>query len=203
MELIGDLTGRGVAVSIGHTGAGAEVASAAAARGAGSVTHLFNAMRRFHHREPNVPGWALVDDRVALCVIPDGHHVDDLVLRLVREKAEDRVVLVSDSSTAAGAPDGRYVMGGVEVFKRGDLVQDDRGMLAGSALALDEAVRRWIEATGASLPAAVEAASERPARLAGLDVGLRRGAPANLVVFDESAVVRAVMHRGRWIGEPP
>jgi N-acetylglucosamine-6-phosphate deacetylase len=203
MELISGLSDLGVAVSIGHTGAGAEIAAAATARGAGSVTHLFNAMRRFHHREPNVPGWALVDERVALCVIPDGHHVDDLVLRLVREKAEDRVVLVSDSSTAAGAPDGEYVMGGVEISKRGDLVQDGRGMLAGSALALDDAVRRWMEATGASLAAAVEAASERPARLAGLDAGLRPGAPANLVVFDERASVRAVMHRGRWVGDPP
>lgn len=203
VDLIARLRERGILVSIGHTAADAGEAAEAAAAGAGAVTHVFNAMKRLHHREPNVPGWALTEAGIAVCVIPDGHHLHDAVLRLTHAAAPERVVLVSDSSSAAGAPDGEYVMGGVDVFKRGDVVRDRAGMLAGSALTLDEAMRRWMAATGATLAEAVEAASVRPARLLGLDAGLEPGAAANLVVFDEDGYVRGVLHRGRWVVGPP
>ncbi len=203
IDLIARLRERGILVSIGHTGADAGVAAEAAGAGAGAVTHLFNAMRPLHHREPNVPGWALTDAAIMVCVIPDGHHLHDAVLRLTHAAAPERVVLVSDSSSAAGAPDGEYVMGGIDVFKSGDVVRDSSGVLAGSALTLDAAMRHWMAATGASLAEAVEAASVRPARLLGLDAGLKPGAAANLVVFDGEGWVRGVVYRGRWVVGPP
>jgi N-acetylglucosamine-6-phosphate deacetylase len=198
MDLVDELTRRGIVVSIGHTGADVAALSEAASRGARCVTHLFNAMKPLHHRSPNVPGWALVKEALHVCVVPDGRHVDNLILRLVARMAPTRVILVTDASTATDAKDGEYTMAGVDIFKHNGTVEDSRGTLAGSALTLDVGVRNWMAATGQSLPAAIEAASERPARLIGLDVAIREGNRADLVIFDERGFVQSVMWRGLW-----
>src|SRR5438309_1162199 len=82
----------GVVVSLGHSDATPEEADAVPAR---MITHLFNAMRPPHHRRPTLATWALLHDSVAVGLIPDGLHVDPLVLRLVRRLAGDRVIVVS------------------------------------------------------------------------------------------------------------
>jgi N-acetylglucosamine-6-phosphate deacetylase len=198
-ELISSLKRRGVAVSIGHTGATAQQAEQAAGHGAASVTHLFNAMKEFHHRTPNVPGWALVDGRVRVGVIADGFHVDRLALRLIDRLARRRVILVTDASPAAAAGDGSYVMAGVEIRAEDSRVRDGNDGLAGSTLTLDEAVRRWTALAGVPLGESLAAASERPARLVRLASGLRVGAPADLIVLSEDAAVERVMRRGMWV----
>ena len=199
LDLVRRLRARGVTVSMGHPGALLEDARAAAEAGATSVTHLFNAMRPFAHRQPGVAGWALTDRRVRLCVIPDGIHVDPVVLRLVARLAPSRVVLVTDATPATAAPPGRYRMGDVDLHQEGGRVLDEHGTLAGSELTLDEAVRRWSRFTDTSLAAAWAAASERPARLVGLPAGLRPGAPADLVLLSEDAAIERVMRRGAWV----
>jgi len=202
-EAVRELARRGVAVSLGHTGAGPEEAKRAVEAGARAVTHIFNAMPRLHHRDPGFAGWALEEPRVAVGVIPDGVHVAPVFLRLVRALAGPRVVLVSDSSPAAGAPDGAYRFGGVEVRRRGERVlRDSAGgepRLAGSCIDLAEGLRRWVRHTGAPLPEAFNAASVRPGRLIGLELGVREGALADLVVWSEELEVRRVMRRGAWL----
>jgi N-acetylglucosamine-6-phosphate deacetylase len=199
LALTSSLRRRGVRVAIGHTAASAEEADEASRSGATAVTHLFNGMSGFHHRSPNVPGWALADPRVAVTVIADGLHVHPVALRLVRRAAASRVILVTDASPAAGAPDGAYEIAGVPIRSEGGRVLDSGGTHAGSALTLDEAVRRWMGFTGASLAEAVVAVTERPARLIGLRAGLRAGAPADLVLLDPVGHVAHVMRRGRWL----
>ena len=199
LALTSALRRRGVRVSIGHTAASAEEAHEAARRGATAVTHLFNGMRGLHHRSPNVPGWARGEAKVALTVIPDGIHVHPVALRLIRRAAASRVILVTDASPAAGAPDGAYEIAGIPVRAEGGRVRDSSGTHAGSALTLDEAVRLWARLTGAPLAEAVVAAAERPARLIGLRAGLRAGAPADLVLLRRGGHVAHVMRRGRWV----
>lgn len=199
LALTSSLRRRGVRVAIGHTAASAEEAREAARSGATAVTHLFNGMRGFHHRAPNVPGWALGEAKVAVTVIPDGVHVDPGALSLVHRAAASRVILVTDASPAAAAPDGAYEIAGVPIQAAAGRVRDSRGSYAGSALTLDEAVRRWARFTGAPLAEAVAAASERPARFIGLRVGLRAGAPADLVLLGRRGRVAHVMRRGRWL----
>ncbi len=118
-DLILALRARGVAVSLGHSGASAEVARRALDAGAGLVTHVFNAMAPLHHRAPGLAGVALTDARALVSVIADGLHVDPLVLELVRRAAGPRVVLVSDATPAAAAPPGVYEMAGVEIESDG------------------------------------------------------------------------------------
>jgi N-acetylglucosamine-6-phosphate deacetylase len=200
MDLIRTLRSRRVLVSIGHTGASAKQAMRAAAMGAKSVTHLFNGMAPVGHHDPSAAGWALGTPGVHLTLIADGLHVDPLVLRLVARAAGARVSVITDSTPAAGAPDGAYSMCGVAIRKVGDRVSDTRGRLAGGGITLDEGVRRWARFGGMTLARAWVAGYERPARLIGIRAGLRPGAFADLVLLDEEATVRRVMRRGRWVG---
>ncbi len=177
-----------VIVAIGHTEATYEQALRALLH-ARMVTHLFNAMRGLHHREPGVVGAALEDPRCVLGLIPDGVHVHPAVVRLVyRLVGPDRIVLTTDACAAAGMPPGTYTLGGREVTVGPDGVPRlPDGTLAGSTLRMDRAVAnlvRW----GIPLVDAVRSASTTPARLLGLsDRGaLVPGMRADLCVLDEA-----------------
>lgn len=200
LALVRALGARGVAVSLGHSGADAATAQAAFAAGAGLVTHVFNAMGPLHHRAPGLAGAALVHPRARVAVIADGHHVDPLVLELVRRAAGPRAILVSDASPAAAASAGRYCLGNVEIERGPDgVVRTSEGLLAGSATLLDDAVRLWAGLTQATLPEAIAAAAEVPAEAIGLPAALEPGSPADLVVLDEEGRVVRVMRHGRWL----
>ena len=200
LELIERLRARGVVVALGHTGADAVTIERATAAGARMVTHVFNAMAPLRHRAPGPAGAALVDDRLAVGVIADGHHVDARVLELVRRAAGRRVVLVSDASPAAGAAPGAYVFANQTVVLGADgTVRDAEGRLAGSAALLDEMLATWLASTGASLGDAIAAAASTPAAVAGLAPGLTPGAPADLVEIRDDGRVARVMRAGRWL----
>ena len=203
LELIAELSGRGVVVALGHSGADAVTALAAIDAGATMATHLFNAMAPLGHRAPGLAGVALVDERVSAGLIADGIHVDPLVLEIARRTAGRRVVLVSDATPAAAAPPGRYRMAGeaIESDPAGGARLAD-GTLAGSTLELDEAVRNWAAMTGASLADASLAAAEAPAAAIGLPPPVAPGSPADLVELGEVGEVRRTMLAGRWIAPP-
>lgn len=200
LQLVRTLCRRGVTVSLGHSGADALTARAAFAAGASMVTHVFDAMAPLHHRAPGLVGAALVHPSARVGVIADGRHLDPLVLELVRRAAGQRVVLVSDASPAAAAPPGRYLMGEAAIERAADgVARTADGVLAGSAVLLDEAVRRWAALTGATLAAAIAAAAEAPARAIGLRPPLSPGASADLVLLDDDGAVARVMRRGAWV----
>ena len=99
---------RGVVVSLGHTDASAEQFAAGLAAGATYVTHLFNGMRPFGHRDPGPIGAALADDRVVAGVIADGIHVDPVAVRMAwRALGPRRFNLVTDAVAAAGRTERR------------------------------------------------------------------------------------------------
>lgn len=200
LDLVERLAGRGVAVSLGHSAAPPAVAAAALGRGATLVTHLFNGMPPFHHRDPGLAGWALLEPRIGLGLIADGVHVDDAALALVSRAAAERILLVSDASPAAAAPPGRFTLAGVPVTGTADgrsLTAD--GAPAGAGVLLDGVVRHWARAAGTALPEALAAASERPAAAVGLRAGLAPGDPADLLLLDEDGALVRVMKAGRWV----
>jgi N-acetylglucosamine-6-phosphate deacetylase len=197
MEAISRLAAAGVLVSIGHSDARADVVAAAADAGARKVTHLFNAQRGIHHREPGVAGAALADDRLACGLILDGHHVVDDVARVAFAAAGGRIALVTDAIAATGLPPGMYELGGEPVITRpGEPPRRPDGTLAGADLRLDDAVARAV-AIGVPPQVALEAASRLPADLLGRrDLGrLEMGAAADLVWFDDTWRARAT-----WVG---
>jgi N-acetylglucosamine-6-phosphate deacetylase len=197
LELIDDLVARGVTVSCGHSDATAEQATAAFDRGARMVTHLFNAMRPFNHREPGIAGAALVRDDVFVEIILDGIHLASTTAALVWRAAAGRVVLVTDAVAAVNGNGGSYSLGSVELQVQDGTVRAPEGMLAGSLLTMIDAVRN-LHALGASLEDAVAAASAVPARALGLaDVGrIGVGLPADIVVLDDALDVQSVFVGG-------
>ena len=186
-----------VTVSCGHTDATADEANAAFDRGARTVTHLFNAMRPFRHRDPGIAGVALARDDVTVQIILDGVHLAPDTARLVWGAAAGRVALVTDSVAGAGVTDGSYSLAGVEVLVRDGVARGPDGVLAGSVLTMIEAVRNLHE-LGVPLPHALNAASAVPAGVIGeLEVGrIDVGLPADIVVLSDNLDVERVFVGG-------
>lgn len=198
LELIDVLHARGIVVSCGHSNATAEEATAAFERGVRAVTHLFNAMRPFAHRDPGLAGAALARDDVVVQVILDGHHLADETARVVWKAAAGRVALVTDAMAATGVGDGRYRLGGVDVeVHEGVARRIEDGVLAGSVTTMLEGIRK-LHSLGAPLPDAIAAATSVPARLTGRVAGvLRAGGDADIVVLDDRLEIRAVFVGGK------
>ncbi len=185
LELIERLSNRGIVVSLGHSDATAAEARAGFDAGARAVTHLFNAMRPFGHREPGLAGEALVHPGIALGVVADGAHLADETLRLVGLAAPERMVVVTDAIAAAGRGDGRFKLGDVAVEVAGGKARRPDGVLAGSVGTMDQSFRRLLS-LGMSLESVVAATSTNPRRTMGVEPGeIRPGGPADVVVVDD------------------
>ena len=203
LAAVGRVVEAGAVAALGHTDATYAVTREALDAGATVGTHLFNAMRPVHHREPG-PVVALLDDpRATVEVIADGIHVHPAMLRrAVTTKGPGRVALVTDAMAAAGMADGDYQLGGLHVQVQGGIARlAEGGALAGSTLTMDAAVRGAVQESGLPLEAVARLASTTPASLLGLpDVGaIEVGKRADLVVLDQDLRVTAVMAAGAWV----
>ncbi len=203
LDAVRRLVDAGVLAAIGHTDATYDEARAALDAGARLGTHLFNAMRPLHHRDPGPVG-ALLDSPVDVELIADGVHLHPAVLRTVFAAKPGRCILVTDAMAAAGAPDGDYALGQMAVEVRDGVARladgSGAGAIAGSTLTMDAAVRFAVLTAGLPLLEVVHAASTAPARAWGLsDVGaLETGRRADLVVLDARLEVVRVMRAGAW-----
>jgi N-acetylglucosamine-6-phosphate deacetylase len=187
-----------IAVSCGHSDATADEANASFDAGVRTVTHLFNAMRPFRHRDPGIAGAALARDDVVVQIILDGVHLAPETASVVWRAAGGRVALVTDAIAGAGLADGEYRIAGLEIEVRNGVARGPSGALAGSTLTMLEAVRN-LHALGASLEDAVTAATEVPARVLRLPaVGrLAVGLPADVVVLTDELEIDRVLVDGR------
>jgi N-acetylglucosamine-6-phosphate deacetylase len=199
--LIALLHRRGVTVSCGHTDATAQEANEAFDLGVHTVTHLFNAMRPFSHRDPGIAGVALARDDVIVQVILDGVHLAPDTAKLIWHVGGGRVALVTDSMAGAGNGDGSYSLGGLDVEIRDGVARGPDGVLAGSSLTMIEAVRN-LHALGVPLAEALDAATAVPARIIGMPDGdgLAAGAPADVVVLDDNLGIDRVLVGGELSG---
>ncbi|MEM0002042.1 MAG: N-acetylglucosamine-6-phosphate deacetylase [Desulfurococcaceae archaeon] len=188
-ELIAYARLNNIVVSAGHTNASYEIGLDKIAMGISKATHIFNAMRGIHHREPGVALSLLQARRVFVELIADFIHLHPGVVKMIIDYASpDRVVLVTDSIAATDMPDGVYELGGLKIrVERGvcKLVGIDK--LAGSTLTMDKAIRNIAE-LGYSLVDVVKMASLTPAKSIELDMkigDIRPGYRADLVVLDK------------------
>jgi N-acetylglucosamine-6-phosphate deacetylase len=198
------LTDEGVIAAVGHTEATYAQTRAAIELGAPVGTHVFNAMRPVHHREPGPVTALLEQDQVIAEVVNDGLHVHPSVVSLMFAAAgAHRIALITDAMAAAGMGDGQYRLGPLTVQVRDGAARLAQGdSLAGSTLTMDNALRNAVRLAGVSLPDAAVSASLTPARALGLAerIGsLEAGKQANLVVLDADLRVVSVMRSGDWI----
>ena len=196
--LIERLLRREIAVSCGHSDATADQANAAFDLGVRSVTHLFNAMRPFHHRDPGVAGAALARPDVVVQLIVDWVHVAPVTAAMVWQAAQGRVALVTDAVAGAALEDGTYRLGNVSVEISDGVARGATGALAGSTLTMIDAIRN-LHSLGVPLEDAIGAATEVPARVLRLPalgrIGI--GLPADVVVLSDDLVVERVLVEGR------
>lgn len=208
LELVGQLVRAGVIASIGHTDATDAEARDGVRAGANAATHVFNAMRPFHHRDPGAAGAVLDSPGVSCELICDGVHVDPVAMRLLyRAKGAAGVRLVTDAMAAVGMPDGEYVLGARPVIvTSGRAVLKGGESISGSTLTMEAAVQNAVRLLGITLADASRLASANPARLLGLHERkgeIRPGLDADLVVLDERLAVRSTMSAGEWVFGAP
>lgn len=191
-----------VHISLAHTNADYETASRAYQAGADHAVHLFNAMPGFSHREPGVVGAAADHNHVHAEIICDGIHIHPSAVRAAFKMiGADRMILISDSMRAAGMPDGRYLLGGLEVDvkgKRATLVSD--GALAGSVTNLMDCMKTAVTDMGIPFETAVACATMNPAKA--LDIydqygSIAAGKKGNVVLLDENLHTKMVIKDGK------
>ena len=200
---IHQIVGAGAVAAVGHTDADYAQTLRAIAAGATVATHLSNAMRPLHHRDPGAIGALLDCSAVTIELIADGVHVHPAFLRLVMAAAGfERIALISDAMPAAGGVDGDYLLGKLEVtVVDGAARLLAGGALAGSTLTLDKALRYIVMHGGAGLADAMTMLATTPARTMGLDDrgAVEAGKRADLLVLGPRLDVEAVMVRGAWV----
>jgi N-acetylglucosamine-6-phosphate deacetylase len=198
LETIARATKLGIRCSIGHSNANTAEALEALKAGAVSATHTYNAMRPLDHRDPGILGVVLDRHEIYADLICDGIHVAPEPVRLwLKSKGPERAILITDSLPATGMPNGVYKVGGAAVHVNDGRCTTDTGVLAGSVLTLDQAVRKLQEFTGADLATAVRLASRNPARMLGLADDVILGADANLNVYDAHGKRQQTILRGK------
>ncbi|MGH8923770.1 MAG: N-acetylglucosamine-6-phosphate deacetylase [Acidimicrobiia bacterium] len=162
----------GVVVALGHSAASYEEAMDAFSWGVSHVTHLFNAMAPFDHRQPGPIGALFAQEKVTAGLIVDGIHVHPATVAAAwKLLGPERLVLVSDAMAAAGLSDGAYSIGSTPVMVSEGRVVNAEGRLAGSTLLLDQAVRNLGAFTGCSEAEAIGAASKNAYRVLGIGSG--------------------------------
>lgn len=188
IEAIKYLTAAGVKVGIGHTNGDFKDAAAGTNAGATVVTHFLNAMSK-EKVQGSISSFVLVDERLSVELILDGHHVSFTAAAEVIQAIGNRVVLVTDAMAAAGAADGTYAIGKLQVKVENSVARlTSNNALAGSTLTMDQAFNNAIKHCGVSIPQAVLMCSTNPAKALALpDRGsIAVGMRADLLSYDSA-----------------
>ncbi|XP_076041959.1 N-acetylglucosamine-6-phosphate deacetylase [Oratosquilla oratoria] len=172
-EVIKELSKMNIIVSIGHSTANLVDGEVAVNSGASFITHLFNAMLPFHHRDPGLVGLLtskFINHKVFYGIIADGIHTHPAALRIAHRTDPSGLVLVTDAISAMGLGEGKHYIGqlALEVVGRQAKIVGTN-TLAGSIATMDDCVRRFIKAAGVSLVEGIEAATLHPAQALGIE----------------------------------
>lgn len=191
--------------SIGHTNAHSNVIELAANHGARHVTHLYNAMSSFQHREPNAVGAALTNEGLHTELITDGIHSHPLSIKLAYlAKGSDRLIMITDSMRAKGLGKGTYEFGGQTVTVSDEKASLPDGTLAGSILQMKDGVKRMRQITNCKWTEIAKMTSTNVASHLGLDHQLGSveiGKLADLVIWDDSGELMMTICRGQIVWE--
>ena len=194
-EVIQYLLDNGVVVSLGHSNATFDEATAAYNKGVQTTTHLFNAMSPIHHREPGIPTAVFNHNKAMASIIADGQHVDFEVVKFAQKLLKERLFLITDAVTACATGPYQHVQ------KGNKYVMPD-GTLSGSSLTMLEAVKNCVSHCDIDLNDALKMATLYPAKLIGIEHlkgTIATGKTADLLVLDSALELKEVIFKGEKI----
>jgi N-acetylglucosamine-6-phosphate deacetylase len=200
IDAIVKLKNKKIVPSIGHSEATYDEAKRGIEIGIESATHLFNAMRGHHHREPGVVGAVFDSENVTAELILDGHHMHPASARLANKVLGiERLIFITDSTSAAGTDNvyTRVYDGQEAVVKDGSPLIGNR--LAGSILTLNQAVKNFIDWTGVSIEKAILPATINPAKKIGMQDRkgtIEVGKDADIIIFDKNIRIEKTIING-------
>ncbi|MDD4835471.1 MAG: N-acetylglucosamine-6-phosphate deacetylase [Lutispora sp.] len=191
-----------IVLAMGHTNANYETALEAVRVGISNASHIFNAMRPFHHRDPGVVG-AVLKSNISFELIADTLHIHPAVFQmLLNAKGKDKMILITDSMRAGSMSGGNWELGGQQVVVDHNSARLTDGTLAGSILTLNKAVLNILKYTDLEIYEAVALASLNPAKLIHMDNSkgsIKLGKDADVIIFDEELNVDLSIAGGKVI----
>ncbi|MCL2442359.1 MAG: N-acetylglucosamine-6-phosphate deacetylase [Treponema sp.] len=195
---------KGIVLQAGHTNAEYDNMTEGMQVGILHSTHLFNAMRRLDHRNPNAVGAVLIHPEMSCEIIADGFHVHpDLFQLLLRNKPIDKIVLITDGLKPTGQKEGSFYANNEEVyFNNGIFYRKSDDVIAGSGLTMIQGIKNLVD-SGFSLADAVKTASLNPAQIMRYNNqgAIIPGRLADITVFNKDYQIRLVMIGGKIIEE--
>ena len=205
INMVEDLVGRNIIVSLGHSAATYEQGVEALQAGGTMLTHVFNAMNPLHHRMPSLPGLLASKYAPFFSLIADGIHLHPATVTMAFRSNPEKCILISDSIELAGMPDGAYP-GHAQIphqqQKHGNKVTIfGTDTLIGSCCGLDECVRNLVQFSGCTWPEAIRCATQNIAELMNIkDRGrIEAGRRADLVVLDSKGTLKQTWVNGRLV----
>lgn len=184
-------------VSLGHTDCNFDTAIKAIENGAVCLTHMYNAMPPFHHRNPGPIGAAFLKNIYSQIICDSFHVSKPAFLSAYKMFGADRLILISDSIRCAGLPDGVYESGGLEVYLKNGSARLKDGTIAGSCADLMQCVKTAIS-FGVPIDDAIKMASETPANLLKVNKGkIAVGYDADILVVDDELNIEKVIINGK------
>ncbi len=203
LDVAETLANEGIISEIGHSAADFNQTLEAVSAGFKGVTHCFNQMTPFHHREPGIIGAALTRPELYVELIADGVHLHKATIDIVyRAKGPEGIILVSDAMSPAGLLDGYFHTSVGDLTSAMNVLRNEAGQLAGSVITLDKAIKNIIQYTDCTLSEAFRMATYNPARFLGINKrkgSLYPGKDADLVIMTNDLEVIATMVNGEVI----
>jgi N-acetylglucosamine-6-phosphate deacetylase len=179
-----------IVLSIGHSEATYQEAKESFEAGVSHATHMFNAMPPYHHRDVGLIGAVFEDERVSCDIIADTIHTHPSTLKLIYTLKPENLILITDAMRAGCMRDGEYDLGGQRVYVKNDKATLENGVLAGSVLRLNNALKNMIQYANLTLTQAISLVTKQPADKLKLNKGLlKSGYDADIVIFDEDIKV--------------
>lgn len=191
-----------IVVSVGHTNADYITAKLAFENGATHITHLFNGMTRFSHREPGVVGAALENDSISCEIIADTFHISPALYKPLEKLKSDKLILITDCLSAGGMPDGDYTLSGQKITLKGIECRLSDGTIAGSVLTMNKAVKNFLRYTDLPLHKVVNMATLNPARAIGEENfrgSIEIGKYADFVLADGNIDIKSTVIHGEKV----
>ena len=203
IDFIKWLKKNGIYSSAGHSDASYAQVVKAVGAGLSQVTHIFNAMNKFHHREPGLIGAALTMEELYAQIISDEIHVHPVVIKIaVKSKGFDKILLITDAIRATSMGEGITELGGQKVIVENGQARLEDGTLAGSILTMDRAIRTMVEKVGVSLQNSIRMATINPAISIGIENNkgsLEPEKDADIVIMNKYLEVDTVIVKGKVI----